>query len=252
MKDNSKTPPDCQTIVFAVYVIWCRPTNKFYVGVTSKKPYTRIRQHKHGKRQLLDKEIQRIGWDGNWDWWVVEENIPSDQISDREQKWVKFFGSVFPNGYNRTCGGISKIIVTEATRAKISKLARERDLRGERNPNYGKHHTAEVRAAQSARMSGKNSPMYGRPPANKGVPHTEEQKAKISAATKGEKNPFYGKHHTEEAKERNRQAHLGKPVIRGEKHYMYGKHHSEETKAKMREKALAREAAKRAAAQMTP
>ena len=36
----------------------------------------------------------------------------------------------------------------------------------------------------------------------------------------GEKNPFYGKHHTEENKEKNRQAHLGK-------------HHSEKTKKKM-------------------
>ena len=64
----------------------------------------------------------------------------------------------------------------------------------------------------------------------------------------GEKNGFYGKHHTEEAKERNRQAHLGKPS------WNKGVPCSEATKAKLRAKALARAAAKRAAkeAQMTP
>lgn len=56
--NNNKTNSECQTAtLFTVYVIWCRPTNKFYVGVTSQKPYTRIRQHKRGKRQLLDKEM---------------------------------------------------------------------------------------------------------------------------------------------------------------------------------------------------
>ena len=324
MNDN-KNVKDCQTVpLFAVYVIWCRITNMHYVGVTRQQVKLRIRQHKKGKQQFIDKEIRRLGWEGNFDWWLVETHVPADQISDCEQKWVGIFDCVFPKGYNKTCGGIKhfkhskktrdqmgdshrgkkRAPFTEEHRANLSKAmtgkkgapawnkgipcpeevkdkirekltgrkrpdqsermkgennpnfgkpmpeetkeilrqkALARDISGENNPMYGKHHTDEVRAAQSARMSGENNPNYGKPPANKGVPHTDEEKAKISAAVSGEKNGFFGKHHTEEAKERNRQAHLGKPS------WNKGVPCREKTKAILREKALARNARKRAA-----
>lgn len=233
---DSKNVKDCQTVpLFAVYVLWCRLTDMHYVGVTRQKVTTRIRQHKKGKQQFIDKEIKRLGWDGNWDWWVVEDHVPADQISDCEQKWVSVFDCVFPKGYNKTCGGISKLTVSDDTREIIRQKALARDISGENNPMYGKHHTDEAKAAISAKLSGEKSPNYGKSPANKGVPHTDEEKAKISAAVSGEKNGFFGKHHTEEAKERNRQAHIGKPGSRK------GKKHTEESKALMREKALARD-----------
>ena len=215
--NTNKNTGACQTIpLFSVYVMWCHKTNMTYVGVTGQDVWARIRQHNKGK-QFVDKQIKAIGWEGNWDYWIVEEGVPSELISEREQFWIAFFECVYPKGYNKTCGGISKITVSEDTCKKLRKRARERDLRGKKNPNYGKKHTEEVKAAQSARMKGKNNPMYGKPPKNKGVPHTAEQIAKMSAAESGKNNPFYGKHHTEK------------------------------TKAILREKALARHAAKRAA-----
>lgn len=217
MKDNNKNPKTCQTVVFSVYVLWCQYTNKFYVGVTrQKRVYTRIRQHKKGK-QFVDKEIKRVGWEGNWDWWIVEEQISAEQISEREQYWVKLFDCLYPKGYNKTCGGISNLTVSDDTREKIRQRALARDISGERNPHYGKHHTDEAKTAIATKLSGENSPRYGKPPANKGVPHTLETRAKMSASHMGEKHP------------------------------MYGKHHKAETIAKMREKANARHAAKRAA-----
>ena len=230
MNDNKKDV-ESQIVFFDVYVLWCRCTNQFYVGVTQQKVTRRIRQHRRGK-QFVDKQIQEIGWE-NWDWWVVESHVTSNRITEREQYWVDFFGSVFPHGYNKTGGGIGKIIVTEETREIIRQKALARDMSGENNPHYGKTHTEEVKAAQSARMKGENNPCYGKSPSNKGVPWTEEQKAAQSARMSGEKNGFYGKHHTEEAKEKNRQAHLGKPGRKGIPC-------SEEAKAKLRAKALAR------------
>ena len=301
MADDSKKVSDCQTVdvVFSVYAIWCAPTNRYYVGVTGQDVYKRIRQHKKGKKQFVDKEIRRIGWENNFDYWVVEENVPSNLITEREQYWVAVFNSVYPNGYNKTKGGIkhfkhskttcdqisashtgkkrepfsdehkanlSKALKgkgagkpahnrgvpcseetkdkirkkltgrkqtdetkakigkgnrgkrrSEETKAKLREKALARDMSGERNPHYGKKHTDETKAIISAKMSGTNSPSYGKPPANKGVPHTPEELAKMSAANKGEKNPFFGKHH------------------------------SEETRAILREKALIREARKRVA-----
>ena len=255
MNNDNKKLDDCQ---FVVYVIWDSKNNKYYVGVTRQKyAYTRIRQHKRGK-QFVDRELQKVGWE-NCDWWIVEENIPAENIDECEKKWIDFFDCVYPNGYNKTHGGIGNIIVSDDTREKIRQNALARDLNGENNPMYGKHHTEETKASISAKLSGENSPMYGKPPANKGVPHTEEEKAKISAANKGENNPFYGKHHTAESIEKNRQAHLGKhhsdesrekmseshkrenlsdetrnkmsSSHTGEKNHFYGKHHTAETKA---------------------
>ena len=321
--NTSKNNSECQMpVYFSVYVLWCNKTNMYYVGVTGQDVYTRIRQHKKGKQQFVDKQIREIGWDGNWDWWTVEEGVPSNLITAREQYWVAFFQAVYPNGYNKTRGGIKHFKHPEETcekmseshsgqkrapftdehRANLSKAmtgkkgapawnkgipcpeevkdkirkkltGRKRPdqserMKGENNPNFGKTMPTETKnklreKALARDMSGENNPHYGKkhteeakeimrqahlgkPPANKGVPMTEEQKAVLREKAlerdlSGENNPFFGKHHTEEAKEKNRQAHLGKPSARK------GAHHSKETKAILREKALARAAAKRAA-----
>lgn len=240
MENDNKKTPECQLLpTFSVYVIWCSVTGKYYVGVTSQKyAYTRISQHKKGKKQFVDKELKRIGCK-HCDWWLVQENIPANLISEREQYWVTFFDCVYPKGYNKTCGGINKIIVSEDTREKIREIALERDMSGENNPMYGKHHTDEAKAAISAKMSGENAPMYGKPPSNKGVPASPETRAKLSELRQGENNSFYGKHHTEESKEKNRQAHLGKKASPESRAKMSESHKSEnlspETRAKMSE-----------------
>lgn len=65
----------------------------------------------------------------------------------------------------------------------------------------------------------------------------------ISKALKGkyvgENSPVFGRHHTEEAKAKNRDAHVGKIP------WMKGKRHTEEAKQKLREKQLAFQKRKR-------
>ncbi len=259
--NDSKNQSESQTLpLFSVYVIWCSKTNMHYIGITKQKVRRRIRQHRRGKRQLIDREIQKLGWEGNFDWWLVEEHIPADQISEREQYWVATFDSVYPNGYNKTCGGISKLTVSDDTREILRQNALARDLSGENNPNFGKKHTDEAREIiRQARV--------GKPPWNKGITCSEEQKAVLREKAlerdiSGENNPFFGKHHTEEAKEKNRQAHLGKPGrkgipcseeakaklrakalernVSGENNPFFGKHHTEESKEKNRQAQLGR------------
>ena len=327
--NTNKNSSDCQTpTFFDVYVIWCRCTNKFYVGVTHQEVHIRIRQHKKGKKQFVDKEIRKSGgWeDGEWDYWIIEENVSTNLITEREQHYVAFFNSVYPNGYNKTIGGIKHFEHSEKTRKQMikSQTGKKRapftdehkanlskSLSGEKHPNYGKPArnkgipcpeevkdkirkklTGRKRPNQSERMKGENNPNFGKPmpaetkeklrqkalerdvsgennphygkhhtdeikeiirqsrlgkPAwNKGIPFSDEQKSNLrekalARDTSGEKNPFYGKHHTEESKERNRQAHLGKLA------WNKGVPCSEKTQALMREKALVRHAAKRAA-----
>ena len=215
---DSKNQETCQTLpLFAVYVIWCRLTNQVYVGITSRKVELRISEHKHGK-QYVDREIQRLGWEENFDWWITESNVHANLITEREQYWIDFFGSIFPNGYNKTRGGIRYFKHSEETREAM------------RQSHLGKHHTEDTLAKMRSRHL------------------SDETKAILSESRMGEKNPMYGKpsplkgkHHTEEAKEKNRQAHLGKPA------WNKGVPCREETKAIIREKAIARNAAKRAA-----
>ena len=247
MKDNSKTPSDCQTLVFVVYVIWCRQTNMHYVGVTGQSVWERIRQHKKGKKQFIDLEIRRLGWEGNFDWWIVEENVPANLISEREQHWVSFFDCAYPNGYNKTHGGIGHFKHLKKTCEQMSE-----SHRGKKRAPFTDEHKANIAAARTGKK--------GAPAWNKGIPCTDEAKDKIrrkltgrkrpdqSERMKGENNPNFGKHLSDETK-----AKMGESK-RGKTPWNKGVPHSEETKALIREKALARNAAKRAAkaAQMTP
>ena len=252
---ESQTPP-----LFSVYVIWCRQTNMHYVGVTKNKVRRRIRQHRRGK-QFVDREIQHIGWEGNFDWWIVEERVPSNLISECEQRWIKFFDCVHPKGYNKTIGGIKLFRHSEETKAQMR----------------SRRHTEEEKANISKKMTGRKLTEEHKAKLGKlhsGKKLTEEHKAKLRAKAfarnmSGERHPMYGKHHTEESIEAMRQAHLGNSAHKGKHHTeetktilrekaltrdvssennpMYGKHHTEEAIAKIRAKALARYAAKRAA-----
>ena len=213
--NDSKKDCECQTVEFSVYVIWCRCMNKFYVGVTAQESvYKRIRQHKKGKKQFIDKEIQKLGWEGNFDYWTLEGGVPSTLINEREQYWVNFFGSRYPDGYNKTSGGIKHFKHSEKTCKQMS----ESHL-GKKLPPF----TDEHRANLSKAMSGENHPNYGKPARNKGVPCPEEVKEKIRKKLTGRKRP--------DQSER----------MKGENNPNFGKPMPEETKALMREKALARD-----------
>lgn len=250
--NTTKNTAACQTeSLFSVYVLWCRKTDMHCVGVTSQRGTTRIGQHRRGKRQFLDMEIQRLGWE-NFDYWIVEENVPSEQISECEKKWIKFFDCVFPHGYNKTCGGISNITMSEDSCNKILEKALARNMSGENNPFYCKHHTEEY--VETLRMRrGEKHPCYGKR-------HTEEELAKMR-----------GKKHDEKARATMSRAHLGKPLseehkakmrgrklteeykakigvaVSGEKNGFFGRHNTEESRAKMRLAHAARRSDKTAA-----
>ena len=254
MDNDNRKVDDCQTApYFSVYVIWCKITNRFYVGVTSRQVEQRIYEHKHNKGQFIDKEIQALGWEGNFDYWVVEENIPFTFITEREQLWVEYFQALYPLGYNQTIGGIKNFKHSKRTLKHLSRVLRGKpgywrgkkrpDMTGENHPLYGQHHTQETREKMSKSHTGK-----------KRAPFTEEHKANISKSRTGEKNPNFGKpawnrgipcpeatkikiSETLTGRERPDQSER----MKGENNPNFGKHLSEETKAKLREKALERD-----------
>ena len=178
-----------------------------------------------------------------------EEEMCSD-----EQYYIKFYNTLWPNGYNLTEGG-EGCVFCEESKKKISDALKGL-LSGEKNPMFGKHHSEETRRKISESMSGESNPFYGRQHSDetkqkisvihKGKHLSDEQKKKLSESMSGENNPFYGRQHSEETKrklsEKNKGKHLSEETkqkiseaLIGENNPFYGKHHSDECKKKMRE-----------------
>ncbi|MEK6936182.1 MAG: NUMOD3 domain-containing DNA-binding protein, partial [Nanoarchaeota archaeon] len=73
---------------------------------------------------------------------------------------------------------------------------------------------------------GENNPMFGVKSPMTGKKHTEEAKQKIREANSGENSSLYGTHPTEETRQKMSESH------RGTKNHNFGKTQSEETKRK--------------------
>ena len=148
-----------------------------------------------------------------------------EELDEWEQYYIKFYDTLYPNGYNLQEGGRGGT-PSEETRKKISESSKGKQLSdetkkkisestsGEKNPFYGRQHSEETRRKLSE--------------ANKGKQLPEEQKKKISEALIGEKNPFYRKHHSYESKKKISESLKGKPA------HNKGVPMSEEQKKKMR------------------
>lgn len=117
--------------------------------------------------------------------------------------------------------------LSEESKAKISKANRGKPCgkRGIEHYLFGKHmspeHIAKIVASRKANYC-KEKHSAG----NK--QHSTE--AKIRVPMVGKMNPFYGRHHTEETKQKIREA---RKKYVGEKHPMYGRHFSVEIRHKM-------------------
>ena len=175
-----------------------------------------------------------------------------EELDEWEQYYIKFYDTLYPNGYNLEEGGRGGV-PSEEVRKKISEALKGLQA-GEKNPFYGKTHSEESKKKISESQKGKHlseetkrkmsesrkgrpSPNKGKPAHNKGIPMSEEQKRKISESKKNI---------SEETRKKlsdalkGRPAHnKGIPMSEEQKKKLReknkGKHHSEETKQKMRE-----------------
>jgi hypothetical protein len=101
----------------------------------------------------------------------------------------------------------------------------------ENSPWFGKKHSKESRLKMSKKQKGKHNSIEtefkkGQPSAFKGRKHSEESNGK-------NRKSHLGKNNTKEHNNKISKTLKGKYV--GELNTMFGKHHSEETKQKMRE-----------------
>lgn len=255
MNDNKKISA-CQ-ITGSIYLIYCNVTDKFYVGQTIQKVSKRIAQHKSCKTSFIGREIQKIGWENNFTYYVLDENVPFINLNVMEKFWIKMFDCIYPKGYNLTHGGRANYTVSDETRKIISEQLTGR--------SFTEEHKSKLRGRKRpdvAARTGINNPMYGKPSAFKGMHHTEETKTKLRVQKTAEhkkklSKSLQGKTKSEEHRKNLSRSKKGTPAwnkgkkcpqisaaLKGENHPMYGmkgesnpnygRHHTEETKAKMR------------------
>jgi len=136
--------------------------------------------------------------------------------------------------------------ISEETREKIRIASTGRHHSEETRKKISESHkgklvSEETRKKLSLALHGENNPNFGKTGEDTpmfGKHHSEETKQKIREALLGARNHNFGKHHSEETKQKIREAKSGEnnPTFgkRGEGTPMFGKHHSEETKQKIR------------------
>lgn len=92
-----------------IYKIQNKINNKIYIGQTVANPNRRWMQHKNNiKRDYLQhlalyKAMNKYGIE-NFLFEVLEE-VPNENLDEREKYWIKYFNSYGKNGYNMTLGG---------------------------------------------------------------------------------------------------------------------------------------------------
>lgn len=158
-------------------------SGKSYVGQTVN-PYKRFNQHLNSNNK--DWHVDYHKNPEKYEYIVVEDNIPEDQLDEREVYWIDYYDS-YNNGYNLTEGGCGNrgYKLSYETKKKISKS------------NKGKHRSDETKKKISESSKGKHL--------------SEEHKIKISESMKGKNAYWYGKHHSEEHKRKISESMKGKP-----------------------------------------
>ena len=81
------------------------PSGKVYVGQTVRSFEKRIQEHRDSKskcsavRNAIDKYKDQMKYE------IIEDNVPQEQLDEREIHWIKELNSLRPNGYNLKTGG---------------------------------------------------------------------------------------------------------------------------------------------------
>ena len=158
------------------------PNGKVYIGITKNDP--KVRWHGgngYARNEHFYKAIKKYGWD-NITHEVIETGLSCEAACEEEQRLIAEYNSANPKcGYNGTYGG-EHYKPTQETIEKVrqahigrrynigvpfteerKKHLRENhaDVKGEKNPNYGKKWTPEQianRQAHRVYKSGSDNP----------------------------------------------------------------------------------------------
>jgi len=82
------------------------PDGKSYIGQTIRTFEKRVLEHKNpnSKCPVISRAISKYGPE-NMSFEIVEDDIPMEQLDEKEMFYIIMFNSLTPNGYNLTGGG---------------------------------------------------------------------------------------------------------------------------------------------------
>ena len=122
-----------------------------YIGQTIKVLKKRIQIHIRSKAcPLIHRALLKYGIE-NFDIRIIDTAKDMNELNELEVKYIKKYDCIAPNGYNLTAGGLN-YKKTEEHKRKISESGK-----GEKNWNYGKSISKEVRKKISEAHKGKEA-----------------------------------------------------------------------------------------------
>jgi len=199
-----------------IYQIENQVNGKRYIG-SSVNIESRWSVHlallRHGKHdnQHLQRAFDKYG-ESAFAFTILEDVEEFSQLIECEQHYLDTSSPEY--NIAPTAGSSIGVRHNEETRRKMSEAKC-----GERNPFFGKHHSAELLRKLHEGRRGRH--------------HSDESKQKMSAATSGEQHHYYGKHLSEEHKRKISKALKARWTQGSERHHMYGTHLSEEIRQKI-------------------
>ena len=99
------------------------PSGKVYVGQTVRSFEKRMREHRQETSccTSIKRAIHKYGDEMKYE--IIEDNIPHEQLDEREIYWIKELNSLAPSGYNLTTGGQFNQVTQEAKdRVQMGKI----------------------------------------------------------------------------------------------------------------------------------
>ena len=232
-------------IYSGIYMIKNTETNKKYIG-SSKNIYKR---YKKNLNDLRNNKHHNIHLQRSWNKYgknffklnIIEECEPNNLIITEQlyldnifesDNYMNYYNiSLYSNGGDNISYHPNKDIIiqkiSEASRKRYNNMTIEeknsysKSISGENNSNYGNKWNDIQRENLSNKMKKhfkyndnyiKNSSWeiyYGK----KRADELKQNLSTIASSRNGNENPFYGKKHTEESKDKIREANLNKKVL---------------------------------------
>lgn len=166
----------------SVYVFTNKINKKQYVGqsINIKERYKQHFKDAKHDNLLFHRALNKYG-EENFNFEIIEENIPLEYIGEREKFWIIKLNTKVPNGYNLTDGGEgtfgykhteeAKIKMSKAKKGKFTHLQSDETRKKISEANKGRKPSAYcIQKIKEART---------------GTHLSDETKIKISEATKG-------------------------------------------------------------------
>ena len=176
-----------------IYKITNNINGKCYVGQTTRSLDVRISEHifastKKDTQSVLCKAIRKYGW-SNFSYEILENDIPIEQLNNKEVIYGKIHKALVPNGYSLEIMGGPGSMMSEETKRKIGKANKlaltGRKLTPEQLENFITKFRLTVRKHKEMGKIHKNK---GNPPWNKGISPTVETRRKQSLVKLGKKD----------------------------------------------------------------